>query len=384
MKKKITILGSTGSIGENAIRVAHHLGSEVEVVGIAGGRRVERVAEQARTLACRYAGIGDQTLVSSLADSTPVDCQAVSGVDGMIEMATAPEVDTVLCAVVGTAGLKPVLAAIKAGKNIALASKEIMVMAGELVTRAAIENEVDILPVDSEHSAVFQCMEGHSAEDVERIILTASGGPFRETSLEELEKVTYSNALAHPTWNMGPKITIDSATMMNKALELIEARWLFQIPPERIDVLVHPQSIVHSLVELVDGAMLAQLGNPDMRQPIQYALTYPRRRPSGLPRCDLASIGELKFEAMDTTKFPAVELARTALQKGGTLPAVFNAANEIAVELFRDGKIGFLAIPKTVERVMAEHRVRQQPSLETILEADLWAREETVNLKNLY
>ncbi|MFW5996406.1 MAG: 1-deoxy-D-xylulose-5-phosphate reductoisomerase [Verrucomicrobiota bacterium] len=378
MKRKIIILGSTGSIGENAIRVAHSLNDEIEVVGVAAGQRVDRLTEQARLLNCRYAGIGSPELFSQLSESLPATCQPLSGINGMVEMASAPEVDIVLCAVVGTAGLKPVLAAINAGKTIALASKEIMVMAGDIVTRAAAENNVDILPVDSEHAAIYQGLQGRKMEEVERIILTASGGPFRQTPLQELTHATYDKALAHPTWDMGPKITIDSATMMNKALELIEARWLFDTEPENIDVLIHPQSIIHSMVEFIDGSLIALLGQPDMRQPIQYALTHPERRAGELPKCDLAKVGCLTFEDLDNTKFPAIELARSALQQGGTMPAVFNAANEVAVDFFRREKIGFLQIPETVRQIMAEHKVCDHPTLETILEADEWARNQLV------
>ena len=375
MTRKIAILGSTGSIGQNALWVAERLQDDIDVIGVAAGRKTDRVRKQAYKFGCNYAAVAEETFSQEFSNGLPSGCKALCGVDGMVEMATAPEVDTVLCAVVGTAGLRPVIAAIKAGKNIALASKEILVMAGEAVTKTAAENGVKILPVDSEHAAVFQCLQGHDLEEVSRIILTASGGPFRDTPIEVMQEASYENALAHPTWNMGPKITIDSATMMNKALELIEAKWLFDFPPDKLDVLVHPQSIVHSLIELTDGGMLAHLGQPDMRQPIQYALTYPERCDTGLPRCNLAAVGNLTFENVDDAKFPAVELARQALRAGGTMPAVLNAANEAAVELFRAGKIKFPEIAHAVDSAMKNHKNMDSEDLDTILDADKWARD---------
>jgi len=374
MSRKVVILGSTGSIGKNAVWVADQLKEDIQVVGVAARQNVQQLVEQTRKLGCKYAAVADETRKEQLAQALPAYCKALYGIDGMVEMATAEEVDTVLCAVVGTSGLKPVLAAVNNGKNIALASKEILVMAGEIVTKTAIDNGVNILPVDSEHAAIFQCLEGHNIDEVRRLILTASGGPFRQTPIEDLNTASYKDALAHPTWDMGAKITIDSASMMNKALELIEAKWLFNMSPDNIDVLVHPQSIVHSIVELIDGGMLAHLGIPDMRQPIQYALTYPQRKDTELPRCDLAKIGSLTFENMDNIKFPAVELARRALKIGGTAPAVLNAANEVAVELFRKGDIAFPEIAEYVKHALEKHDPIKNPELNDILKADARAR----------
>ena len=279
-------------------------------------------------------------------------------------------------AIVGTAGLEPALAAIRAGKDLAVASKEILVMAGELVMSEARKHGVKVLPVDSEHSAIFQCLEGRDSADVKRLILTASGGPFRQTPRKDFERITVAQALKHPSWNMGPKITIDSATLFNKGLEMIEARWLFDIEIDRVDVVIHPQSVVHSMVEFMDGSILAQLSVPDMRYPIQFALTYPHRLSNSMPPTDLARIGTLTFENPDQEKFPSLRLAHEAGRTGGTMPAVFNAANEIAVARFVDGQITFLQIFETVERVMGAHRAVASPPLDAILEADLWARKE--------
>jgi 1-deoxy-D-xylulose-5-phosphate reductoisomerase len=287
-----------------------------------------------------------------------------------------PEADIVLIAIVGTAGLEPALAAIRAGKDLAVASKEILVMAGELVMGEARKHGVKVLPVDSEHSAIFQCMEGRDPRDVKRLILTASGGPFRQTAREEFERITVAQALKHPSWNMGQKITIDSATLFNKGLEMIEARWLFNIEIDRVDAVIHPQSVIHSMVEFLDGSILAQLSVPDMRYPIQYALTYPRRLSNSMPATDLTKIGALTFESPDTEKFTSLRLAREAGRACGTMPAVFNAANEVAVARFVDEQIRFTEIFETVEKVMHNHRPVASPSLDAILEADQWARKE--------
>jgi 1-deoxy-D-xylulose-5-phosphate reductoisomerase len=290
-------------------------------------------------------------------------------------VATHPAVDIVICASSGTAGLEAVLAAIDAGKTIALANKEVLVMAGELVMNAARQRGVAILPVDSEHNAVHQCLHGRAHDEVRRLILTASGGPFREWPAEALTRVTPAAALRHPTWKMGRKITIDSATLMNKGLEVIEARWLFDVPAERIDVVVHPQSIVHSMVELSDGSVIAQLGVTDMRLPIQYACSYPERWEAALPALDLLSAGSLEFLPADTGRFPCLELAYRALRAGGTLPVVLNAANEVAVEEFLDGKLGFMAIPRVIEKAMNAHDVSRVSSLQVVRNVDAWARE---------
>ncbi len=380
MKKKIVILGSTGSIGRNAVWVARNLGDGLHVAGISGYRNLKLVAEQAAELRCEWAWAPDPAAARELRTMLPSGCRAVHGREGMLQMVTAPGVDMVLCSIVGTGGLEPVLAAIRAGKNIALASKEILVMAGELVMAEAKRCGVRILPVDSEHSAIFQCLEGQRREAVRRICLTASGGPFRRTPAAGLEAITASEALAHPTWEMGPKVTIDSATLMNKGLELMEARWLFDVLPAQLEVVVHPQSVIHSMVEFVDGSVLAQLGRPDMRLPIQYALTWPERHALPLEPLDFVKLGRLEFEAPDTARFPALGLARRAMEGGGTLPAVLNAANETAVERFMKGNIRFTAIPKLVERVMERHENQQQPGLEPILAADAWARHEAAAL----
>jgi 1-deoxy-D-xylulose-5-phosphate reductoisomerase len=311
-------------------------------------------------------------LEKSLGTTTSV----YSGDEGLMKLATLPAADIVLIAIVGTAGLKPALAAIRAGKDIAIASKEILVMAGEIVMEEALKHGVHVLAVDSEHSAIFQCLDGKSSDQVRKLWLTASGGPFRNTPKEEFPGITVERALKHPSWVMGKKITIDSATLFNKGLEMIEARWLFDVGMDRVGVLVHPQSLVHSMVEFVDGALLAQLSTPDMCLPIQYALTYPDRVPSNRVQTDFIKLGSLTFEAPDEERFPALTLARRAGETGGTLPAVLNAANEVAVELFVKGKINFPQITKTVRRVMDAHTVVLHPTLEKLLEADAWARAE--------
>jgi 1-deoxy-D-xylulose-5-phosphate reductoisomerase len=372
--KNIVILGSTGSIGENALRVVAHLSAELRVVGLAAGRRARRLAEQAAAFDCRWAAVADAGCVAELRQALPAGCRVAAGRDELCELVCAPEVDLVLCAIVGTAGLMPVLAAVRAGKTIALASKEVLVMAGEQVMAAARRSGARILPVDSEHSAVFQCLDGRRAADVKRLLLTASGGPFRRTPAADLARVTPEAALAHPTWNMGAKITIDSATLMNKGLEIIEAHWLFDLAPDRIEVVIHPQSIVHSMVEFSDGSILAQLGNPDMRLPIQYALMYPERRPGPVSGLDFSIARSLEFEPPDQARFPALRLARQALDAGGTAPAVFNAANEVAVARFLDRAIPFPGIWATVEAALARHVPVAHPTLEALLDADAWAR----------
>ncbi len=376
MHRTIAILGSTGSIGENTMWVANALADDIEVYGVAAGRRWKRLAEQVRQFNCRHAVIADAECIDQLRQAVPSSCTTGCGIEGMIEMVTAPDVEMVLCAITGTAGLRPVLAAIAAGKDIALASKEVLVMAGDLVMREAAEHGVRILPVDSEHSAIFQCLEGQRKDDLQRLILTASGGPFRELPADALHGVTYDDALAHPTWDMGPKITIDSASLMNKALEVIEARWLFGVEPSQIDVLIHPQSVIHSMIELTDSSILAQLGTPDMRLPIQVALLYPERRNTGLSRCDFATLAKLEFATPDHDRFPSLRFARRALEKGGTMPAVLNAANEVAVERFAAADITFPDIWRIVETVMDRHTPGTQDELSTILDADAWARQE--------
>lgn len=374
MAKRVVILGSTGSIGENALAVVRHLAPRVTVVGVAAGSRVQRLAEQAREFGCRWAFSARDGDSGRLAGLLPAGCRAVSGPAELCQRVTGPDVDMVLCAIVGTAGLMPVLAAIRAGKDIALASKEVLVMAGELVMAEAARCRVRILPVDSEHCALHQCLEGSAGKTVRRLLLTASGGPFRNRPEVDLARVTPQEALAHPTWRMGGKITIDSATLMNKGLEIIEARWLFGLPPDRIEVVIHPQSIVHSMVEFEDGSILAQMGYPDMRLPIQYCLTYPERLPSLQRPMDFGQPLRLEFEPPDEARFPALRLARQAVAAGGTFPAAFNAANEIAVERFLAGRLRFNAIWEVVAGTLAGHPNRPHPDLETILADDARAR----------
>jgi 1-deoxy-D-xylulose-5-phosphate reductoisomerase len=373
-RKRVVILGSTGSIGESALKVARDLPERMEVVGLAAGRSATALLAQAAEFKPRAVALYDpvelETIRGKLATGTACHC----GPEGLIELATMPEADMVLISIVGTAGLAPALAAIRAGKAIAVASKEILVMAGEEVTREAAKHNVPILPVDSEHNAIFQCLAGEPSRHVRRLILTASGGPFRQTPAADLARVTPAQALKHPTWSMGRKITIDSATLFNKGLEMIEARWLFGVPMEQVEVVVHPQSIVHSLVEFVDGSQLAQLSHSDMCFPIQYAVTWPDRLPNRLKPLNLAEVGALTFEAPDPERFPALRLAREAGMKGGTLPAVLNAANEIAVPAFLEGRILFPSIWHTVEAVMKRHANVEHPSLDQILKADAWAR----------
>jgi len=373
-KKRVVILGSTGSIGESALKVARDLPDRMEIVGLAAGRSAKSLLAQAAEFKPRAVALYDTAELETIRGHLPAGTACHGGAEGLIELATMPEADMVLISIVGTAGLAPALAAIKAGKAVAVASKEILVMAGEEVTREAAKHNVPILPVDSEHNAIFQCLVGEPTHHIRRLILTASGGPFRKTPASELSKVTPAQALKHPTWNMGRKITIDSATLFNKGLEMIEARWLFGVPMDQVDVVVHPQSIIHSLVEFVDGSQLAQLSHSDMCFPIQYAVTYPDRLPNRLKPLCLAEMGSLTFEAPDPEKFPALRLAREAGTTGGTLPAVLNAANEIAVPAFLDGQILFPAIWHTVEAVMKRHQTVQHPSLDQILKADAWAR----------
>ncbi len=373
--KNVVLLGTTGSIGVSTQKVAADLPEEIRLVGLASRENVAGMEQAIRQFQPQAVAMTDEAAARALGErigDTPVH----SGPDGLIELATMPEADMVLVAIVGTAGLAPALAAIRAGKDLAVASKEILVMAGELVMSEARRHGVKLLPVDSEHSAVFQCLEGRDASEVNRIILTASGGPFREKPAAEFAAITVEEALKHPSWDMGPKITIDSATLFNKGLEMIEARYLFDIEIDRVDVVVHPQSVVHSMVEYRDGSILAQLGVPDMRHPIQYALTWPRRLPNSMPPTDFAAIGQLTFEAPDCARFPSLDLARAAGRAGGTMPAVFNAANEVAVDRFVNGTIGFLQIFETVRTVMDRHTPVASPSLDAILQADLWARKE--------
>ena len=372
--KNVVLLGSTGSIGTSTAKVAGDLPNDIRLVGLAAGGNAELLAKQARQFRPELVSIGSPEKAAKLRPQLD-GIRVASGEEGLIELATLPSADIVLIAIVGTTGLQPALAAIRAGKDIAVASKEILVMAGEIVMAEARKHGVRVLPVDSEHSAIFQCLEGRSPGSVRRLILTASGGPFRETPAGQFAGITVEQALKHPSLVMGRKITIDSATMFNKGLEMIEARWLFDIPMPQVDVVVHPQSVVHSMVEFVDGSILSQLSTPDMCLPIQYALTCPGRAASERVQTDLPALGRLDFEAPDLAKFPALGQARRAGETGGTLPAVLNASNEIAVDAFCDGQTSFPGISDAVGQVMDRHEVIGQPSLEQILQADAWARE---------
>jgi 1-deoxy-D-xylulose-5-phosphate reductoisomerase len=380
--KNVVLLGSTGSIGTSTVKVANDLPDRIRLVGLAAGNNADLLLEQARQHQPEAISINDPAKANDLGKFFGATTQVHSGDEGLVKLATLPSADIVLIAIVGTAGLKPALAAIRAGKDIAIASKEILVMAGEIVMSEARKHGVRVLAVDSEHSAIFQCLDGKPSSSVRKLWLTASGGPFRNTPKEEFPGITVERALKHPSWVMGKKITIDSATLFNKGLEMIEARWLFDIGMERVGVLVHPQSIVHSMVEFVDGALLAQLSTPDMCLPIQYALTYPERAPSDRVQTDFVKLGSLTFEEPDAERFPSLTLARRAGEVGGTLPSVLNAANEVAVEAFVNGKINFPQITETVRRTMDAHQMVAHPTLEQILEADTWARAEALIMTN--
>lgn len=373
--KNVVLLGSTGSIGTSTLQVVADLPECLRLVGLAAGQNVGRLLEQIQRFQPEAVCLSDPARAAELARAVGPRPAVFAGPEGLVRLATLPTADLVLIAIVGTAGLAPALAAIRAGKDIAVASKEILVLAGEIVMAEARRHGVRVLPVDSEHSAIFQCLDGRPSTSVRRLWLTASGGPFRQTPKAEFAAITVERALAHPSWVMGRKITIDSATLFNKGLEMIEARWLFDVDLPRVGVLVHPQSVVHSMVEFVDGSLLAQLSTPDMCLPIQCALTYPERVPSQRVQTDFTRIGQLTFEAPDEDRFPALRLARRAGLVGGTLPAVLNAANEVAVEAFCQGRLSFPAITETVARVMDRHAVIEHPTLEQLLEADAWARE---------
>jgi len=377
--KNVVLLGSTGSIGTSTVKVAEDLPDQIRLIGLAAGGNAGLLLEQTRQHRPAVISISDPAKAKELQNSLGISTQVFCGNEGLLKLATLPAADIVLIAIVGTAGLQPALAAIRAGKDIAVASKEILVMAGEIVMKEARKHGVKVLAVDSEHSAIFQCLDGKPTNSVRRLLLTASGGPFRDKTLwpkENFSEITVERALKHPSWVMGRKITIDSATLFNKGLEMIEARWLFDIEMARVGVVVHPQSIVHSMVEFVDGSLIAQLSTPDMCLPIQYALTYPARAASERVQTDFPKLGALTFEEPDMERFPAILLARRAGETCGTMPAVFNAANEVAVDAFLNRKIKFPQITETVRRVMDLHQVVPQPTLEKILEADAWARRE--------
>jgi len=373
--KKIAILGSTGSIGVSTLEIVAAFPEHYQVVSLTAGRNIELLKEQINIFAPEMVAVADEAAATRLRQELPgCTAEILVGVDGLIRCATHPDAGMVVSAIVGAAGLVPTMAAVRAGKHIALANKEILVAAGSLFMAEVERQGVRLIPVDSEHSAIFQSLAGQRGQDVKRLILTASGGPFRNTSLADLQDVGPADALAHPNWDMGQKISIDSATMMNKGLEVIEARWLFELPAEAIAVHIHPQSIVHSLVEYVDGAVIAQLGIPDMKTPIAYALSWPERLPLKQQPLDLCGGGDLSFSQPDTERFPCLALAYRALGIGGTCPAVMNAANEVAVAAFLERKLGFLQIPRLISRVMDAHQPVELESLEQVLSADAWGR----------
>ncbi len=405
-RKRVVVLGATGSIGESALKVAHDIPERMEIVGLAANSNAQKLAVAANRVRPQAVGLVDESKIDILRSALEYEPQIFAGEEGLREIACLTNADMVLVAIVGTGGLRPALAAIEAGKDLAVASKEILVMAGEIVMREARDNGVHVLPVDSEHNAIFQCLEGKfsgngkrptlnaerpisksessafDVSDVRRIILTASGGPFRETPRTDFDAITPEQALKHPTWNMGRKITIDSATLFNKGLEMIEAHWLFGVEMKRVEVVIHPQSIVHSMVEFADGSTLAQLSYSDMCFPIQYAVTWPDRVPNTLPPLDLGKLSKLEFFPPRYDDFPALNLARRAGETGGTLPAVMNAANEIAVAAFLDRQVHFPRIWQIVEEVMNRHTRVAHPDLDAILRADQWARAEAARFVN--
>jgi 1-deoxy-D-xylulose-5-phosphate reductoisomerase len=376
MKKRISILGSTGSIGRSALTVVDAHADRLEVVGLAAGENDELLAAQIARYRPRIAAMATGEAIDRLRPQLPPSDAALAdtGRDGLVAVATHADADIVLCASSGTEALEAVLAAIECGKTIALANKEVLVMAGAIVTEAARRRGVAILPVDSEHNAIHQCLHQRDRGEIRRLVLTASGGPFRGRKAPELALVTADEALRHPTWRMGRKITIDSATLMNKGLEVIEARWLFDVAAAQIDVVIHPQSVVHAMVELTDGSVIAQLGVTDMRLPIQYALSYPDRWPVPLPPLDLIQAGELQFEPPDADTFPCLGLAYRALAAERSLPVVLNAANEVAVERFLKGRISFTSIPRVIEATMDAHRPEEVCTIDAIRALDRWAR----------
>ncbi|MEV2862614.1 1-deoxy-D-xylulose-5-phosphate reductoisomerase [Paenibacillus larvae] len=372
--KSISILGSTGSIGTQTLEVVENHPELYTVKALAGGRNINLLAEQARKFSPEMISVADKKLAEQIKSLVPPDTKVFYGEEGLIEAAAGTDADVTLTAVVGSQGLKPTLAAIESGKQIALANKETLVSAGHLVTEAARKHKVTLLPLDSEHSAIFQCLNGENSKDVRAITLTASGGSFRDKTRDQLQGVTVKEALNHPNWSMGAKVTIDSATMVNKGLEVIEAHWLFGVPYGQIEVMIHPESIIHSYVEFQDYSIIAQLGLPDMRIPIQYALTFPKRLPSPGKSLNLAEIGKLHFQRMDFDRFPCLRMAYECGKAGGTATTVFNAANEVAVARFLKGEISFLKIEDLIERTLNAHNPETMPSLEEITEADSWAR----------
>lgn len=373
--KQIAILGSTGSIGVSTLEIVAAHPDKFRVTALSGAKNLELLAHQIRHFRPKLAAVADPADIPRLKQLVgTLELELLGGAEGLCAVATAPGTQMVVAAIVGAAGLLPTAAAISAGKDVALANKETLVTAGHLFMELVERHRVKLYPVDSEHSAVFQSIEGHRSQDITKIILTASGGPFREGPLENLKNVTVQDALNHPNWSMGRKITIDSATMMNKGLEVIEARWLFDVPAEKISVNIHPQSIIHSMVEYVDGCVIAQLGTPDMKAPIAYALSYPERVTSGVKPLDLTSLSGLTFFKPDSERFPCLELAYRALGEGESMPAVMNAANEVAVEAFLAGRISYLQIARLIEKTMDAHQAHPLVSIEEVLETDLWGR----------
>lgn len=382
--KQLAILGSTGSIGTQTLDVVRQYPDKFSVYALSAHRKIDLLIQQALEFNPAVVCIGDETFYQPLRDAlSDLPIKVLAGEKALAEMVTMPAIDVVVAAMVGYAGLKPTIEAIKAKKIIALANKETLVVAGELICRLAQRYNVPILPVDSEHSAIFQSLVGEDAQKVEKLLLTASGGPFRTFTYEQMQHVTASQALQHPNWEMGAKITIDSASMMNKGFEVIEARWLFDMPLEKIQVLVHPQSVVHSAVQFVDGSVIAQMGTPDMRLPIQYALTYPERWQSNVPRLDLFSVNSLTFEAPDIQRFPNLRLAYDAMEKGGNMPCVLNAANEVVNLAFREGRCGFLQMSDVIAQTMAKTNFIDQPTYEDYVDTDVEARKIAKELLNI-
>jgi 1-deoxy-D-xylulose-5-phosphate reductoisomerase len=384
MRKRLAILGSTGSVGVNTLDIVQQHPERFAVVGLSAGSNIELLEQQMRHFQPSYVSVFDLQRAKELRERTSdLGIEVFEGPNGACTIASLPEVDLVLSAIVGGAGLAPTLAAIRAGRDVAIANKEPLVMAGELVMREA-QGRVRVLPVDSEHNAIFQALAGHNRDDLRRVLLTASGGPFRTLPWEKFGEITVHDALQHPNWRMGRKITVDSATMMNKGLEVIEARWLFGVSADQVEVVVHPQSIVHSLVEFLDGSVIAQLGIPDMRIPISYALNYPERLPNSLPPLDLTRIGTLTFEPPDLKRFPCLRLGFEAIRACGTLPAVLNAANETTVEAFLHERIQFNDIPAVIEETLHRHDIRPlvDGNIEVVLDADRWARETATFIIN--
>lgn len=378
--KKVAVLGSTGSIGRSALQVLENLAPEFDVFAISGKDELDLLSDQAKRYKPTLISIGDESLKGELAGRVPGKTKVLSGAESLTEIASCGDVDIVVNGLVGSIGFRSTLAALKAGKRVALANKEPLVSFGSILTAEARRSGAEILPIDSEHSAIHQALGISPGDEVSRIILTASGGPFLNAA--SLDSITPKEALAHPTWEMGEKVTIDSATLMNKGLEVIEARWLFDIDPSKIEVVIHPQSIVHSMVEFVDGSCIAQLSTPDMKLPIQYAITYPRRMESLTNKLNLAEVGKLEFLEPDFSRFPCLDLAYDAIREGGTMPAVLSASDEIAVSAFLNGEIGFTQIPEVLQEVLSKHTPKQDPTLEEAEAADHWAREEAARAVN--